>query len=58
MIVMITELTLVTVRVKLRGAYCRYCESGDRGAYCSYCVSGDRGAYCIYCDSGDKGCIV
>ena len=27
----IGELTVVTVTVVLRGAYCSYCDSGDRG---------------------------
>ena len=28
--------------VVIGGAYCTYCDSGDRGADCSYCDSGDR----------------
>jgi len=55
------------VIVVIGGAYCIYCDNGDRleltlvtvilvigGDYCSYCDSGDRGAYCSYCDSGDR----
>ena len=38
------ELTVVTVVVVIGGAYCSYCDIGDRGAYCSYCGSGDMGA--------------
>jgi hypothetical protein len=38
------ELTIVTLRVVIRGAYYICCDSGDRGAYCSYCESGDRGS--------------
>jgi len=30
------------VIVVIGGAYCTYCDSGDRGADCSYCDSGDR----------------
>jgi hypothetical protein len=31
-IVGIGELTVVTVIVVIRGAYCSYCDSGDRGS--------------------------
>ena len=30
--VVIGELTVVTVTVLIGGAYCSYCESGDRGS--------------------------
>jgi len=29
------ELTLLTETVVILGAYCSYCDSGDRGAYCT-----------------------
>ena len=41
MVVVIGELTVVTVIVVKGGAYSSYCDSCDRGAYCSYCDSGD-----------------
>ena len=33
---MIVKLTVVTELVVIGGAYCSYCDSGDRGAYCIY----------------------
>ena len=30
---------MVTVIVVIGGAYCSYCDRGDRFAYCSYCDS-------------------
>ena len=44
MIVVIGELTVCTVILVIGGAYCSYCDSGDRGDYFSYCDSGDRGS--------------
>ena len=38
------ELTVVTLIVVIGGAYCSYCDRGDREAYCSYCDSGDSGS--------------
>ena len=37
-------LNVVTAIVVIGGAYCSYCDSGDRGAYCTYCDSGYRGS--------------
>ena len=66
----IGELTLVTVRVVIMGAYCCYCDSGDRGltVVTVTLVIGELtvvtvivvtgGNYCSYCESGDRGSLL
>jgi len=41
--VLIWELNLVTVKMVIGGAYCSYCDSGDKGVYFSYCERVDKG---------------
>ena len=58
MILVIGELSVVTVTLVIGRAYCSYYDSGVRVAYCTYCDSGDRGAYCSYCKSGDRASLL
>ena len=49
---------MVTVTVVIGGAYCSYCDSGDRFAYLVTVIVLLVGAYSIYCDSGDRGSLL